>query len=119
MSPSNPGCIFCRIASGEILAKIVARSEHALAFHDLTPKAPVHVLVIPNTHVESVAEVSGGEGELLLGRLMALAVETAAQLGLAEAGYRLVINTGPNGGQSVGHLHVHLLGGRQMHWPPG
>ncbi len=119
MSPSEPGCIFCRIASGEIPARVVARTDHALAFHDLTPQAPVHVLVIPTGHLGSVAEASGGEGELLLGRVMAMAVETAAQLGLAEDGYRLVINTGRHGGQSVGHLHVHLLGGRQMHWPPG
>ena len=119
MSPSDPSCPFCRIAAGEIPAKIVARSDHALAFHDLTPKAPVHVLVIPTCHLGSVAEAAGAEGELLLGWVMALAVQTAAQLGLARDGYRLVVNTGPNGGQSVGHLHVHLLGGRQMHWPPG
>ncbi len=119
MNTFDPGCIFCRIAAGEIPAKVVARTDHAIAFHDLTPKAPVHVLVIPTTHVGSTAELSGGEGEMLFGRIMALAVETAAQLGLAEDGYRLVINTGPHGGQSVGHLHVHLLGGRQMHWPPG
>jgi len=119
MSPTDPGCIFCRIVSGEIPAQVIARSDHALAFHDLTPKAPVHVLVIPTTHLGSAAEATGAVGELLLGRVMALAVQTAAQLGLAEDGYRLVINSGPNGGQSVGHLHVHLLGGRQMHWPPG
>lgn len=119
MSPSEPDCIFCRIAAGEVPAKVIARTDHALAFHDLTPKAPVHVLVIPTSHLGSAAEATGREGELLLGRVMALAVETAAQLGLAGEGYRLVINTGPNGGQSVGHLHVHLLGGRQMHWPPG
>jgi histidine triad (HIT) family protein len=119
MSNSEPGCIFCRIVSGEIPAKVVARSDHALAFHDLTPKAPVHVLIIPLSHLGSAAEATGGEGEALLGQVMRLAVETAAQLGLAGDGYRLVINTGPNGGQSVGHLHVHLLGGRQMHWPPG
>jgi histidine triad (HIT) family protein len=119
MSPADPDCIFCRIAGGEIPAQVVARSDHAMAFRDLTPQAPVHVLVIPSSHLGSVAEASGEEGELLLGRVMALAVETAAQLGLAEGGYRLVVNHGPQGGQSVGHLHVHLLGGRQMHWPPG
>lgn len=119
MSPFDPSCLFCRIVAGEIPAKVVARSDHAIAFHDLTPKAPVHVLVIPTTHVGSAAEVSGEEGVVLLGRVMALAVQTAAQLGLAGDGYRLVINSGPHGGQSVAHLHVHLLGGRQMHWPPG
>lgn len=119
MSSSEPDCIFCRIASGEIPAKVIARTDFALAFDDLTPKAPVHVLVIPTSHLGSAAEATGREGELLLGRVMALAVETAAALGLAREGYRLVVNTGPNGGQSVGHLHVHLMGGRQMHWPPG
>ncbi len=115
----DPGCIFCRIAAGEIPATVIARSDHAMAFQDLTPKAPIHVLVIPTTHVASATEVTGEAGEVLLGRVMALAIKAAAQLGLAGDGYRLVINTGPHGGQSVGHLHVHLLGGRQMHWPPG
>jgi histidine triad (HIT) family protein len=119
MSPNDPECIFCRIATGEIPATVVARTDHALAFQDLTPKAPIHILVIPTSHVGSTAEVSGEAGQVLLGRVVSLAVETAAQLGLAQDGYRLVINTGPHGGQSVGHLHVHLLGGRQMHWPPG
>lgn len=119
MNPAEPGCIFCRIARGEIPADVIARSDHAIAFRDLAPQAPTHVLVIPISHLGSAAEAAGDEGERLLGRVMRLAVETAAQLGLAQNGYRLVLNTGPLGGQTVGHLHVHLLGGRQMRWPPG
>ncbi len=112
-------CIFCRIASGEIPAEIVARSEGAVAFRDLNPQAPTHVLVIPKAHIGSSAEATGDAGAALLGDLMRLGVDVAAQLGLAEAGYRLVINTGREGGQTVGHLHLHVLGGRQMRWPPG
>lgn len=119
MTTLTPGCIFCRIIQGEIPATIVARTDHALAFRDLSPQAPTHVLVIPTSHLGSAAEATGEAGEAVLGRVMALAVETASQLGLAADGYRLVVNTGPLGGQTVGHLHVHLLGGRQMHWPPG
>ncbi len=119
MNQVEPGCIFCRIASGEIPADVVARSDHAIAFRDLTPQAPTHVLVIPISHLGSAAEARGEAGERLLGRVMRLAVDTAAQLGLDQDGYRLVVNTGPEGGQSVGHLHVHLLAGRQMRWPPG
>jgi histidine triad (HIT) family protein len=112
-------CIFCRIAAGEIPAQVVARNEHAVAFRDLSPQAPTHVLVIPVVHLDSAASATGSAGRQLLGEVMALGVEVAASLGLAADGYRLVVNTGRDGGQSVGHLHVHLLGGRQMHWPPG
>ena len=112
-------CIFCRIVSGDVPATIVARNAQALAFRDLHPQAPVHVLVIPTRHVASAAHLSGAEAAAALGAVMALAVDVAAQLGLPDAGYRLVINTGREGGQTVEHLHVHLLGGRQMHWPPG
>jgi histidine triad (HIT) family protein len=112
-------CIFCRIASGEIPANVLARSDSALAFRDLHPQAPTHVLVIPVRHVQSTAELADADRAPVLGEIMRLAVEVAAQLGLADAGYRLVVNTGADGGQSVGHLHVHLLGGRLMGWPPG
>jgi histidine triad (HIT) family protein len=112
-------CIFCRIVSGEIPAQIVARHEHALAFRDLNPQAPTHVLVIPVVHLDSSANATGVEGQRLLGEVMALGVEVAGSLGLDAGGYRFVMNTGRDGGQSVGHLHLHLLGGRQMHWPPG
>jgi histidine triad (HIT) family protein len=112
-------CIFCRIAAGEIPATVVARNDHGLAFRDLNPQAPTHVLVIPARHFPSAADVSDVERAAVLGELFRLAVQVADQLGLADSGYRMVINTGKQGGQTVDHLHVHVLGGRQMHWPPG
>lgn len=112
-------CIFCRIASGEIAANVVGRSDKAIAFRDLNPQAPIHVLVIPTEHVVSAAHLADGDRAPVLAEITRLAVEVAQQLGLAESGYRLVINTGADGGQSVDHLHVHLLGGRRMTWPPG
>jgi histidine triad (HIT) family protein len=112
-------CIFCRIASGDIPATIVARNEHAIAFRDLHPQAPAHVLVIPIKHVASTAHLSGDDIARVLGQATALAAQVASDLGLGDTGYRMVVNTGPQGGQTVDHLHVHLLGGRQMHWPPG
>ena len=112
-------CIFCRIATGEVPADVVARGDGAVAFRDLNPQAPTHVLVIPTQHVASAAQLADGERAAVLGELLRLAVATAAQLGLADQGYRLVVNIGADGGQSVDHLHVHLLGGRRMHWPPG
>lgn len=112
-------CIFCRIVSGEIPATIVARNEYAVAFRDLNPQAPTHVLVIPARHFESATEVPEDERVAVLGQLLRLSVAVAEQLGVALGGYRTVINTGKQGGQTVDHLHVHLLGGRQMHWPPG
>jgi histidine triad (HIT) family protein len=111
-------CIFCRIAAGEIPATIVARTDHAIAFRGLNPQAPTHVLVIPIEHVGSAAHLSRGAAARVLGEVAALATSVAAEVGL-EAGYRMVINTGPEGGQTVDHLHLHLLGGRQLHWPPG
>jgi histidine triad (HIT) family protein len=112
-------CIFCKIATGEVPATIVARRDHAVAFRDLNPQAPTHLLVIPTRHVASLAELDPATDSAVLSPVLALAVEVARQEGLADAGYRLVINNGPQGGQTVPHLHVHLLGGRQMHWPPG
>jgi histidine triad (HIT) family protein len=112
-------CIFCRIASGEIPASIVKRSADALAFHDLTPQAPTHLIVIPTKHFAAARDARGPEGEAVLGKLLAFATEVATQLGLDAGGYRLVTNTGPDGGQSVFHLHLHLLGGRKLGWPPG
>lgn len=112
-------CIFCQIAAGEIPAEILGRSERAIAFRDLNPQAPIHVLVIPIDHVGSAAELDGVAGEAILGSVMRLGVEVADRLSLAENGYRFVVNTGADGGQTVPHLHLHLLGGRQMRWPPG
>lgn len=112
-------CLFCRIVSGEIPAKVVRRTTDAVAFHDIDPKAPVHVLVIPTRHLAAVRGVGGADGEALLGRLLTFCGELAAELGLDARGYRIVTNTGPDAGQSVDHLHFHLLGGRRMTWPPG
>lgn len=112
-------CLFCRIVAGEIPAKIAKRAADALAFHDIDAKAPTHVLVIPTRHVPAVRDAKGAEGEALLGRLMSFAAEVAGELGLDGRGYRIVTNTGPDAGQSVDHLHLHVLGGRRMTWPPG
>ena len=112
-------CIFCKIARGEIPAKEVARTGGAVAFHDLNPQAPVHVLVVPVTHLENAAATDSAEGAGVIAEVMRLSVQVARQLGLEGPGYRLVMNVGKHGGQSVGHLHVHVLGGRQMTWPPG
>ena len=112
-------CLFCKIVAGEIPASIVKRSGEALAFRDIDAKAPVHVLVIPLRHVPAVRDAKGQEGERLLGNLLRFAAEIATEMGLDSDGYRIVTNTGPNAGQSVDHLHLHLLGGRKLSWPPG
>jgi histidine triad (HIT) family protein len=90
-----------------------------VAFHDLNPQAPVHLLVVPVTHLENAAATDSEEGARVISEVMRLSVQVARLLGLEEAGYRMVLNVGKHGGQSVGHLHVHVLGGRQMAWPPG
>lgn len=112
-------CIFCRIAKGEINAAVVKRAPGLLAFRDLQPVAPTHVLVMPEEHLVAVRDAKGEAGIALLGRLLVFAAEVAAELGLDPGGYRIVTNTGRDGGQSVDHLHLHLLGGRRMTWPPG
>ncbi|MGB7212414.1 MAG: histidine triad nucleotide-binding protein [Gemmatimonadales bacterium] len=112
-------CIFCRIAAGEIPARIVRRTDEVVAFHDLGPQAPVHVLLIPVKHLAAVRDARTPENQALLGKLVAFGAEVATELGLDAGGYRLVTNTGADGGQTVGHLHFHLLGGRPMAWPPG
>ncbi len=112
----SDACIFCRIAAGTIPATLVASNDHAVAFRDLHPQAPSHLLVIPRRHVSSLAEATDAAE---LGALLLLAAEVARSEGLAETGYRVVANTGNDGGQTVHHLHLHVLGGRTMHWPPG
>jgi histidine triad (HIT) family protein len=112
-------CVFCRIVSGEIPAAIISRTDRAVAFRDLDPKAPTHVLIVPLQHLGSARDASGEEGAQLLGHLVQFATKVATEQALDERGYRLVMNTGPDAGQSVAHLHLHLLGGRAMHWPPG
>lgn len=112
------GCIFCGIARGEVPARTVLETEDVVAFHDLDPKAPTHVLVIPRRHVESIDAMSPEDAELI-GRVFAAAKDVARQEGINSGGYRLVTNVGANGGQTVAHLHVHVLGGRRLTWPPG
>lgn len=111
-------CIFCQIAAGNIPANMVHQDEHVLAFHDLDPQAPVHVLVIPKRHVVSLAEM-GPQDFDLLPHLTRGVQSVAKTLSIWPAGYRVVTNNGPDGGQTVGHLHLHVLGGRYMEWPPG
>lgn len=111
-------CLFCRIVAGEIPATIVERSEHALAFRDIHPQAPTHVLVIPNQHVADSAADLGPAHGAMLGELFALAARVAEAEALTS-GWRLVANVGPHAGQTVPHLHFHLIGGRPMAWPPG
>jgi histidine triad (HIT) family protein len=109
--------IFKKIIDGEIPADIVHDDEHCLAFRDIDPKAPVHVLVIPKKEIASVADIAKDDQQLL-GHLWVVIAQVAAQLELAD-GYRVVVNCGSDGGQAVDHLHFHLMGGRQMKWPPG
>lgn len=111
------GCLFCRIVAGEIPATVVYENDRLVAFRDIGPQAPTHVLVIPREHHEDIAALVAADPGLS-GELMAAAVAVAQQEGL-DAGYRLVLNTGSDGGQTVDHVHVHVLGGRHLAWPPG
>ncbi len=113
-----PECIFCRIASHELPARIVDEDEAYMAFHDLHPAAPVHILVIPKSHVDSLAQWRTAD-PATVGKLILKARDLSESMGFAESGYRLVINTGHEGGQTVSHLHIHLLAGRSLLWPPG
>lgn len=115
---SESDCLFCGIAEGEIPADLVHESERLVAFRDIDPKAPLHVLVIPREHLASLDAAAGEHGDLL-GEALLVAADIARREGVAEGGYRTVINTGADGGQTVHHLHVHLLGGRALTWPPG
>jgi histidine triad (HIT) family protein len=115
---SDPACIFCKIAEGAIPASVVHSSERLVAFRDIDAKAPVHILVIPREHLASL-DATDERHRALLGEILLLARHLARDEGLAERGYRTVINTGAEAGQSVHHLHLHLLGGRALGWPPG
>jgi histidine triad (HIT) family protein len=110
--------IFAKIIRKEIPAKIVYEDERALAFRDVEPKARVHILIVPKKDIARISE-AGAADEALLGHLLTVAAEVARKEGVDETGYRIVINNGPHAGESVPHLHVHLLGGREMNWPPG
>ncbi len=113
-----PECLFCSIAAGEVPATLVSDRVRTIAFRDINPQAPVHVLVIPRSHHANLAELAGA-GDGLLAELIDHAHEVAVAEGVAGDGYRVVFNTGNNGGQTVGHVHAHVLGGRRMTWPPG
>ena len=110
-------CLFCKIVAGEIPSKKVYEDEHTFAFEDIDPKAPTHVIVVPKKHIRGLKEASPEHAEIV-GRCHLAAAEIARERGI-EAGYRTVLNVGPGAGQSVFHLHVHLLGGRDLPWPPG
>ncbi|HWP95531.1 MAG TPA: histidine triad nucleotide-binding protein [Syntrophomonadaceae bacterium] len=113
-----PDCIFCKIAAKEIEARIIYEDQQVVAIEDINPAAPVHILLIPKTHVDSLDQASDQNSQLL-GHIQLLAAQLARKLNIAQAGYRVVNNCGEGAGQSVLHLHYHLLGGREMRWPPG
>ena len=111
-------CIFCKIVAGEIPADKVYEDDHVVAFRDLNPQAPTHILVIPRRHIATLNDLVPAE-EGVMGQMFGAVRDIAAEEGLAEAGYRTVVNCNEAGGQTVFHIHLHLLGGRMMHWPPG
>ena len=111
-------CLFCKMARGEIQPDIVLETRDVLAFRDLNPQAPTHVLVIPRKHIESMNTLAPGDADLIA-KMVDAAAEVARNEGIAQAGYRSVMNTNAHGGQSVFHLHLHVLGGRPLDWPPG
>ena len=111
-------CLFCGIADGDIPSDQLHADDLVVAFRDIAPRAPVHVLVIPREHIASAAQLTEGDGPLL-GRMFAVAAEVARREGVAEGGYRVTTNIGTNGGQTVRHLHLHMMGGRAFAWPPG
>ena len=110
-------CLFCKIIAGQIPSRKIYGDDLTYAFVDIDPQAPTHVLVLPRKHISSLAQTEAGD-ESLMGHLLAVAAEIARDAGLSN-GYRVVMNTGSDGGQTIDHLHLHLLGGRAMHWPPG
>ena len=112
------GCLFCRIASKEIPAKVVLESEQALAFRDINPQAPVHILIIPKTHIENAMALKADHAAILFDMFL-LAQDAARDEGVDKSGFRLNFNNGPDAGQAVAHLHLHLLGKRKLGWPPG
>jgi len=111
-------CLFCRIIAGEIPATVVAQDDELLAFRDINPQAPVHLLVIPRRHIANSA-ASEEDDAPLLGRLLRFGCRVAAEAGIGDSGFRLVLNNGPDSGEAVPHLHLHVLGGRRLGWPPG
>ena len=115
---ADPNCLFCKIVAGEIPSTRVHEDDVVIAFRDIAPRAPTHILAIPRDHIASAADLTEADAPML-GRLFATIAEIARREGIAGAGYRLVSNVGQWGGQTVDHLHIHLLGGRPFEWPPG
>ena len=115
---SDPDCLFCKIVAGEIPADIVYETDHVLAFRDISPQAPTHVLVIPKKHIPTINDL-GEEDTDTVGRLFLAAAEVAKAEGIADEGYRTIMNCNAGAGQTVFHIHLHVLGGRPMTWPPG
>ena len=115
---ADPDCLFCKIVAGEIPSTRVAEDELVIAIRDIAPRAPTHILVLPRDHIASAADLTDANAELL-GRIFAMAADIARSEGIAEGGYRIVTNIGTWGGQTVDHLHFHLMGGRAFSWPPG
>jgi histidine triad (HIT) family protein len=111
-------CLFCKICAGEIPAKIAYQDEHLIAFHDIEPQAPTHILIIPRIHIATINDIKPDQAELI-GKMVLTAQHLTNELNLADAGYRLVMNCNKDGGQAIYHIHLHLLGGRAMKWPPG
>ncbi len=111
-------CVFCKIANGEFGTEFIYKDEELLAFRDINPQAPVHVLIIPRKHITRINRLDDSD-QLLAGKMILTANKIARDERISESGYRLILNCGPDGGQEVEHIHLHLLGGRQMNWPPG
>jgi len=114
----KPDCLFCQISDGKIPAKIIYQDEKAIAFNDINPQAPTHVLIVPREHIATINDLQKNHHELI-GHLFQIAKNIAAEKGMSEDGYRVVMNCNKHGGQAVYHIHLHLLGERQMAWPPG
>ena len=112
------GCLFCRIVSGEIPGAIVFQDEHLVAFKDVNPQAPMHILIVPRRHIPSLNDLAGAD-DALVGEMVRRAAALAAENGYAEGGYRTVFNCNADAGQTVFHIHLHVLGGRKLGWPPG
>ena len=112
-------CLFCKITGGEIPSKFIYEDESVVAFRDINPQAPQHILIVPRKHIESINAFEDDDKDLAAHILVDVVPKLAKDLKIAESGYRVVINTGDEGGQTVHHLHVHLIGGRSMQWPPG
>jgi histidine triad (HIT) family protein len=113
-----PDCLFCSIIEGKMRGEIVYQDDTVLAFKDIRPEAPVHILIVPRKHIESISSLQPQDVQIV-GAIFMTAAKLAKELGIAESGYRVVVNNGADAGQSVFHLHYHLLGGRPMRWPPG